>query len=211
MLYEKLAEQISRLEEEVRPGQLLQPNELELLRLVAVASAYDARLWVRPLVKLLGLAAPKRTFRFFEKEYLIRLSDDGSLVQGLHPIRSIMLSNLLTDSTLTPWTESAQICLPFIYEPDTEVFLLHAFSQRQADIQSLWKALVSYQTNRWVAVAGIMRAFIWLGVREYVDANREVIRKHSPTQGEGGLSSSSAMLPMSCRGEQQRTGRPSPA
>jgi hypothetical protein len=183
-LYERLSEQVARLEDEVRTG-TLRSNELALLRLVSVASAFDARLHVKPLVDHLGLPAPKRTFQYFEKEYLIRLSDDGSLVNGLHPIRSAILCDLLTDPTLTPWVESAQACLPFIHQPDVEVFLLHAFSRQQEDSTPLLQTLHTHQTDQWVAWAGITRALIWLGVREYVDTNRELIREAFADAGQG--------------------------
>ena len=183
-LYERLSEQVARLEDDARTG-TLRSNELALLRLVSVASAFNARLHVKPLVDHLGLPAPKRTFQYFEKEYLIRLSDDGSLVHGLYPIRSAMLCDLLTDPTLTPWVESAQDCLPFIHQPDVEVFLLHAFSRRQRDTVPIIETLRTYQTHQWVAWAGIIRALIWLSVREYGDTNRKLIREAFADAGHG--------------------------
>lgn len=184
LLREKLEEQVARLEEEAAKGDL-GTNDLALLRLVSVASAFDARLRIKPLVQSLGLAVPKRTFRYFEKEYLLRLSDDGSLVYGLHPIRSAILCNLLTDPSLDSWIDSARYCLPIMYEPDIEIFLLYAFSRRKSDSYLLVSALAAYQTDQWSALAGVTRALIWLGVREYVEANREVIREAHADSGKG--------------------------
>jgi hypothetical protein len=184
LLREKLAEQVARLEEDAAKGDL-GTHELALLRLVSVASAFDARLRVKPLVESLSLALPKRTFRYFEKEYLLRLSDDGSLVYGLHPIRSAMLCDLLTDPSLDSWIDNARSCLPIMYEPDVEIFLLYAFSRRKPESHHLVSALAAYQTNQWSALAGVTRALIWLGVREYVDANRDVIREAHADSGKG--------------------------
>ncbi len=170
----RLAEQVVRLEEDVRLGRL-KPEELQLLRLVAVASAYEARLKVTPLVDSLRLELPKRTLQLFEKEYLLRMSPDGSLVFGLHPIRSALLADCLSDPTLTPWSASAQACLPLICESDFEIFLLYAFSRRPDDTESLWQALALLQPSSWVAIAGITRALIWLGIREYVHVNHQLI------------------------------------
>ena len=184
LLREKLAEQMARLEEDAARGDL-GTNELALLRLVSVASAFDARLQVKPLVESLGLAVPKRTFRYFEKEYLLRLSDDGSLVYGLHPIRSAMLCDLLTDPSLDSWIDNARSCLPIMYGPDVEIFLLYAFSRCKPESHQLVSALAAYQTDQWSALAGVTRALIWLGVREYVDANRDVIREAFADSGKG--------------------------
>ncbi len=183
-LRERLAEQVAHLEDNVRCG-LLQAAELKLLRLVSVASAYEARLKVKPLVTSLELILPERTFHLFEKEYLLRLSADGSLVFGLHPIRSAILAELLTDPALTPWSDSAQACLPFIHEADIETFLLYVFSRRPEDIESMYQALASFHPDQWTAISGIARSLIWLGVREYIAANRQLIGEAFEDSGRG--------------------------
>src|SRR5205085_4762087 len=81
-LRQRLSQQVAHLENEVREGRL-DVAEVELLRLTSVASASEARLLLRPLVEYLRLPAPQATLRLFEKEYLLRVSDDGSRVQGL--------------------------------------------------------------------------------------------------------------------------------
>jgi len=64
---ERLKEQVTRLKDDVRV-QKLQSAELALLRLVSVASAYEARIKVKPLADRLGLTVPERTFQLFENE-----------------------------------------------------------------------------------------------------------------------------------------------
>ena len=73
-LRQRLKEQVQRLRHETRDRKL-SPDELHLLRLVAVATAYEARLHTRSLVKRLRLPEPSLTFELFEKEYLIRLKE----------------------------------------------------------------------------------------------------------------------------------------
>ena len=145
-LRKRLKQQVTRLNDEARRGER-ESGEIELLKLVSVASAYDAQLKVKPLINSLKdslkLAVPQRTFELFEKEYLLRLSPDGSLVKGLHPIRSEILADLLTDPTISPWSECARNCLPLIYETDVESFLLYAFLRRRQDTESLVVALDS--------------------------------------------------------------------
>jgi len=176
LLRERLSQQVKRFEDEVRRGNY-SASELELLRLVAVASAFESRLKVRPLVKHLGLPVPQRTFELLEKEYLLRRSADDSLVGGLHPIRSSILAELLTDPKFSPWSESASTCLPFIVEQDVESFLLYAFLRHKAEIEPLLHALDSYQPEQWIAISGVTRALIWLGIKEYVEASRHLIEE----------------------------------
>jgi hypothetical protein len=183
-LRERLSEQVSRLEDDVRAG-AIQPGELSLLRLIAVASAYEARLKVQPLASALGLTVPKRTFQLFEEEYLIRLSSDEVLVSGLHPIRSMLLVELLTDSAFDPWIASAIACLPLISAPDLEIFLLHSFSRRSDVADKLYQALLLFQPDEWVALVGVTHALIWLGISKYVRENQQAINEAFTESGSG--------------------------
>jgi hypothetical protein len=184
-LRERLLQQVKRLEDEVIAG-TRERQELEFLNLVSVVSAFEAQLKVKPFVEHLGLTVPRRTFEIFEKEYhLLRLSPDEALVTGLHPIRSIILADILTTPPSSSWLESAVISLPFIFEPDIEVFLLHTFSQHWRSIKPLLNALTSYHPSQWNAIAGVTRALIWLGLREYVEANRQLIEEAVEDVGSG--------------------------
>lgn len=183
-LRQRLSQQVKRLEDECRLGQL-NAKELELLRLVSVASAFEARLKLRPLIEHLSLSVPRRTLELFEKEYLLRRSDDSSLLQGLHPIRSAILTELLTDSIYCPWSESASICLPFMFEADIESFLLYSFSRYREERQTLLDALSTYKPEQWCAIAGVTKALIWLGIDEYVDENLSLIKDLFADIGKG--------------------------
>jgi hypothetical protein len=92
----RLIGQVERLEDEAR-RQNIGKAEVDLLRLVAVASACHAKMQVKPLVSSLDLPAPQRTMALFEKEYLLRRLENGKMVEGLHPVRSAILAELLTD------------------------------------------------------------------------------------------------------------------
>ena len=173
-LHERLQQQSRRLQDEVRQDKLHR-NELQVLRLVSIASPYGARLDQRLLAKYLDLVEPQRTFELFEKEYLLRQSADGRFVDGVHPIRSDILTDCLTDDIFTPWVDSAIACLPLIAEEDLEIFLLHTFSRRQATALTLLRALSTHRPRTWAGVAGVMRAMMWLGIHAYVDENIAVV------------------------------------
>ncbi|MGE0681147.1 MAG: hypothetical protein AB7P69_09660 [Candidatus Binatia bacterium] len=183
-LRERLAQQVRRLQDEVRHGNL-QQNELTVLRLIAIASAYGARIDQKLLTARLQLAEPHRTVELFEKEYLIRKSQDERFLEGLHPIRSTLLAEYLTDEIFTPWIESATSCLPMIVEDDLEIFLLHAFSQRRADVPRLLTDLLSCRPQTWAGAAGIFRALLWLGVHDYVLDNEKLITECVDFVGSG--------------------------
>lgn len=183
-LRERLAAQVRRLEDEVRCG-VMPANELELLRIAAVASAYSCRVRVAPLTKRLQLAAPALTLALLEKEYLIRVSEGGSLIQGLHPVRSRILAELLLDPALEPWADRVKIALDLMPEGDIEVFLLHAFLERPADTDVLLEFIAHFSPAAWAGVAGILDALLWLGVRRDVDTNSALISEAAESFGDG--------------------------
>jgi len=183
-LRERLKQQVANLQNDVRLGRL-SAAELELLRLVSVCSAFEARLELIPLIESLKLAAPAATVGLFEREYLLRVSDNGSLVNGLHPIRSSILTDLLSDSSLAPWADSAAKSLALIHEPDLETFLLYSFSRRNNQLGALLETLSTHEPKTWRAIAGCIRSQIWLGVADYLRANEELIRSAQTIAGSG--------------------------
>jgi len=175
-LADRVANQVTALEDRVRSGEC-QPAELVFLRLVAVASAYEARLDLAALAAHSDLAAPKRTVRLFEDEYLVRLAEDSGLVDGYHAIRSTILAERLTDPVVWPWGKAAAQTLPMMDEGDLEAFLLTAFSRRPEDREPLVDGLADLQPRTWTGVTGVLRALLWLGAAEYADRNLDLINK----------------------------------
>ncbi len=183
-LKSRVEDQIQSLKDHVRMGQLT-VNELHLLRLVAVASAYEAKLDLKALVERLGLSEPARTIELFTKEYLIRIDESGSTVTGLHAVRSNIMLESLLDDVLSSWKSTGVECLPLLVETDLEIFLLHAFSRRRTEATALLEELESFHPKSWIGVAGILRALLWLGVYDYTESNRALIDEVSRERGPG--------------------------
>ncbi|HBJ80549.1 MAG TPA: hypothetical protein DDY74_01520 [Pseudothermotoga sp.] len=176
-LRDRLEKQVCRLQEEVRQG--IEPHQVELLRLVSVASAFGARLETKKLIKRLKLRDPLRTFQLLEKEYLIRQTEGGLYVEGLHPIRSAILSDILLDPVITPLEDIAGTCLELIPEEDWEVFLLHYFSRCLNSLDGDLLSLLDNCRNpcTWTGIAGVLRSLLWLGIKQYVSDHSELIEE----------------------------------
>lgn len=182
-LRDVLREQLGRLLDEARNG--TRPSqEIDLLRHVAVASAYGARLRLRDLVEALSVPAPVRAVDLLEREYLVRIEEGGAAITGLHPVRSEIIADLLTDPVLDPWLTTARSCLPLLYEADLETFLLHAFSRRPDLRDDLSAEALGLGPRSWRGLAGVGRALLWLGIATYVDANRSLLDRLHSTYGD---------------------------
>lgn len=182
-LRKRLARQVERIQHEVQISQR-SGDDLKVLRLVAVASACEGRLRVDALAKHLQLAAPALTFKHLEQEYFVRTSENGTLVGGLHPLRSRILVDLLTAPHFFPWSQEVTECLPFLYEPDLQVFLFTAWVTHREEIDPLVSALRSWQPMTWVGIVGILRALLWLGVADYVQTNHILFQEVVQDMGQ---------------------------
>jgi hypothetical protein len=175
-LRQRLKSQVQRIEEEVREGRA-SPDELLLLSLVGLSSAYGARLYTREVIEALDLPAPNRTLKQFEQEYLLRRTTDGMYLEGLHPIRSNILSELLIQPDTNPWRKIVTIALPLLMEEDLETFILHALvdTSHREDHSYLLELVTSLQPGTWSGVAGVLRSLLWAGAQEYVMTNYPVL------------------------------------
>lgn len=170
----RIHDQIGSLQDQVREGSLAE-NEMLMLRLVAVASTYHAKLAVQELTTHLSLPEPTRTIELFTKEYLITVGDNGRTIDGLHAIRSSIMSDCLFSYALEDWIDYALECLPLIVDEDLEIFLLHAFSRKSVYSVRLIQVSMTMPGVGWSSLAGILRAVLWNGIREYVESNRKLI------------------------------------
>ena len=175
-LGKRLESQVRRLRDEIIKG-VFSKEELAFLRICAVATAYQARIKLRSLADWLDLADAARTLELLEKEYLLRRSEDGHLIEAMHPIRSEILADILTDPTLSPWLESSLNAIAHMPESDLETFLLFTFSRRYDDSDAFLKSLLKQFPITWTGFAGVSKAILWLGIKRYLVENWDVITK----------------------------------
>lgn len=166
----KLTQQIQQLLNETKQG--CNP-QIEFLRIVSLADSLGAKIDVSKLDSNIDY---QFVIEKLENEYLVKKSMNGKYVQGLHLIRSQKLGEILFDEFTTYKKEYAYKCIPLIDEKDLYLFLLQMFhfeilesNQFIADLNS--KVIV----KNWSVYTAILKSFIWLGSKNYVENNRHVI------------------------------------
>lgn len=175
-LRQRLEEQTRRIQNEVREKKLA-PDELQLLRIIAVITAYEGRLNLSSLIGSLKIPEPTLILNFYEKEYLIRISPDKSVIEALHPIRSQILSDILVDKTINPWNSLVELGLPYTLEEDWEIFILHSLHERSDQEEMILNILGSLSPKTWNGIAGIIRCFLWVGVKRYILRNQNLVSR----------------------------------
>ena len=183
-LTERISAQISSLKDQVNNGTLTE-KDLHFLRLVAVASAYEARLDLKRLSDEVGIPEPTRTLERFSNEYLLRTCDGGRHVEGFHAVRSEIVAANLTDEVLQPRGDVEAKVIQLLVEDDLEHFLLCSFSRNAGSTDRVANAVSDISLNTWVGVRGVCAALQWRGLKEYADANAELINNARVIFGAG--------------------------
>jgi len=173
-LTQRLKGQVKRLKDEVREKKL-SPDELKLLKLASVISAYEGRIHLPALLKSIDLPEPSTTLHYYEQEYLIRVSEDKQFIEGLHPIRSQILVELLIDPGIESWTDLAALALPMSVETGWETFLLSAYVYNPEIIEDLIDLTLRLEPRTWSGLAGVFRSLLWIGVKTYVERNKPAL------------------------------------
>ena len=169
-LRQRLQGQVDRIRNEVREKNL-SPDELHLLRLVSVATAYDTHVHIPDLLTAINVPEPSLTLELFEKEYLLRVIPGRHHISCLHPVRSKILCQLLTDPTIYPWSEMAKQVLPMVPQEEWETFILRAFLDHPESYQQIVELVKDLRPNSWTGTAAIIRSLLWAGLKEYVEEN----------------------------------------
>ena len=176
-LRERLSDQVRRLRTD---AQSAGTAAIDFLRLTSVIAATGARAELARLASVVGLNDAAHVVSGMEREYLVRLLENGRLVGGLHPIRSQILAELLTDPVLSPIGDLLADGVGLVTEPDLEIFMLRALSRSDADVASLTRAALERDLETWSGYAGIARAVRWRGIADYAEHHRELIEEVDP-------------------------------
>lgn len=142
----------------------------DVLAVVSFASALGARIDVPSLRRNSAGYDLGYIVNQLEQEYLVRSLDQGLRLDGLHPVRSHLLVEILCDGISFDRLDLAKQCLELIVVEDMEVFLLHIATRYPDLMPALVSHLHEWQPSTWAGIGGVLRALLWWGVKEYVDS-----------------------------------------
>jgi len=169
-LHNKLKQQILQIAREQEQNSTLQ---LELLRTVSLADAMGAKIDVSRLSSNIEY---QFIIEKLENEYLVKISADRKYIQGLHMIRSQKLTEILFDEFISYKEAYAYKTIPLLAEEDLYLFLLQLFYLGILNPDQFLSALnQDFSIDNWSTYASVLKAYIWLGIRQYVETNRSNI------------------------------------
>ncbi|MFA0834630.1 MAG: hypothetical protein ACC609_11550 [Methanobacterium formicicum] len=173
-LRNRLEQQVERIREEAH--KLGEIERLDFLRIVSIIGMYGCRSDLKSLKSEIKLKYPNHVVKIFQEEYLLRGESNGKYIGALHPIRSKILSEILTDPVLEPIEENVKICLSVINEEDLKTFLVNIFNEFGANTEIL-NDVYSHVPGSWVDYGLIIESLLWLGAKNYLELNEDVVNE----------------------------------
>lgn len=173
-LRNRLEQQVERIRDEAH--QLGEIERLDFLRIASIIGMYGCRSDLKSLKSEIKLKDPTHVVKIFQEEYLLRGESSGKYIGSLHPIRSKILSEILTDPVLEPIEENVKICLSVINEKDVKTFLVNIFNEFGANNEIL-NDINSHVPGSWVDYGLIIESLLWLGAKNYLELNEDVVNE----------------------------------
>ncbi len=161
-LKNRLKQQVIQLAREDAPGELVR-----LLRLIALIDSKNSRTSIE---RLKGFPHLLFQLQKLEKEYLVKVSTDGQYITGLHPVRSLLLTELLFDEVVEKRSDYLIAASDITYDEDWFYFLIQAFYDGDLQGETIFKELLSLYIN-WVRYAAAVKALLWKGLFDFVKVN----------------------------------------
>lgn len=168
-LHNKLKQQVQQI---LKEGGLVNNLQIDFLRTVSLADAFGAKIDVSKLDSNIDY---QFIIEKLENEYLIKISNNRKCIEGLHIVRSQKLVEILFDEFTSLKEDYGLKCIPLIEEEDLYLFLIQLFHLNILNPDRFLNNLEKVQVSNWSTFTSIIKSLLWVGTREYVEQNRNII------------------------------------
>ena len=145
-----------------------------MLRIISFISSYGASCRSIDLLKHFDCDISGIILKPLEEEYFVSIKD--GLIEGLHIVRSRIVSEIISSSPSVK-QETAFECLPLVNDDGLFIFLINLFNDYYDIRGKIIAQLSLFRHRSWLEIRNIMKALLWLGVKEYSIANSSLIKE----------------------------------
>jgi len=187
-LPEKLKSQINKIREaSFNHENGLDKIKLKLLRYVVLADSFGARIKYHEIANHLGLEDLSYITNLLEKEYLLQTVENNSFITGLHPVRSIIIKEILFGNDLHLASDYILDSIPLISDNTVLSFLRNAFKKANLDVVRFLENFKNYNLNSWEAYYQVFQSLLWKGTSDYLNDNLYILNEVYQEYNKGWL------------------------
>lgn len=175
----RLKQQVLQLDKE--DNQNNNQKQTEFLRLICLANSFGAKL---DISKLAYAANIQFLIERLEKEYIIKVSENGKHIAGVHLLRSEILSDILFDEFVSNKKDYALKCLSIVSDEDCYLFLLYCFLNNILTPEEVIETTKEMPVFNWAYYHNVQGSLIWAGIRNYIYINTTVLNECYDAYGD---------------------------
>ena len=184
-LKEKLEAQINRIKLKEPDAQ----DWLKVLRLSGYAGRLNLNLNLAKVVRTLNSKNYEKMIYLFEKEYLLRKTNDDRYIEPLHAIRAELIYSILKDSALAPEEEMLLQTIECV-DDFSQMLIVNYCYDKSHDSQLIEK-IAAITFDRWANFASAISGILWIEVHKHHQINREIL-----LEGDGASNSAFSFIAM---------------
>jgi hypothetical protein len=168
-LRQKLSAQI----EQIRMNEADTQSWLEFLRLSTYAGRHNLNLNLRKAIKVTQCKNYEKMIHLFEKEYLLRETDDKTYIEPLHAIRAEIIYSILEDPGLYPEDELMIQAIQCVDNFSQTLVVNHCYENEFP--HDLVKKIAAISFDKWANYASALRGILWVEVYRLFRVNKEIV------------------------------------
>lgn len=150
-------------------------NWLLVLLIISYAGRKEVPINAKKILKDIEIKNYLRMLLIFNQEYWVRSIDDNKTLSSLHPVRAMLLYDILIEKNLITEEEVLLQSVQFTdYYPRT--LLIDYFYSNLVNSDFIEKlSTISYTT--WATYAGVLESILWLSVWKYYKKYEDIIEQ----------------------------------
>ncbi len=168
-LREKLSAQINKIKMEEPDAQ----DWLKVLRLSGYAGRLNLNLNLVKVVHNLNCKNYEKMVYLFEKEYLLRQTDDNKYIEPLHAIRAEIIYSILKDSAFDPEEELLLRAIECV-DDFSQMLIVNYCYEKPYNLQLINK-IAEVPFDRWANFASAIKGILWLEVYKHYQINLDIL------------------------------------
>lgn len=166
----KINNQITRIGSEIDEREWF-----NVLAVIAIAGQYDLSIKLDVLFEKIKLKNASKLLQQFEKEFFVKISDNGERIKCLHSVRAHLIIKCLEGKFGFNYLQALLLTLSVI-DNSTIYLLLEYFSKNKVSEEVVDEfSNISFEDLS--VVEDILRGLLWLSITDYLSVNKKVIEE----------------------------------
>lgn len=146
-----------------------------VLAVIAIAGQYDLSIKLDVLFEKIKLKNASKLLQQFEKEFFVKISDNGERIKCLHSVRAHLIIKCLEGKFGFNYLQALLLTLSVI-DNSTIYLLLEYFSKNKVSEEVVDEfSNISFEDLS--VVEDILRGLLWLSITDYLSVNKKVIEE----------------------------------